>query len=111
MWLALGNLGIPKGVVKLIRSCHEGMKANIHLDGSLLELFDVMNGLRQGCCMAPVLFNLSTCLVTERWQTRVEGAEGVDIRLNFKYDQKLFWRYTRNASIKQLMECLFVDDG
>ena len=53
------------------------MKAKIRLDGSLLEQIDVQNGLRQGCCMVPVLFNLFTCLVVERWQARVEGADGV----------------------------------
>ena len=111
MWLALVRLGVPEEIVQLIRSFHEGMKAKIRLDGSLLEHFGVRNSLRQGCCMAPVLFNLFTCLVTERWQARVEGAEGVGIALNFKYDQKLFRRYTRNANVKLLMECLFADDG
>ncbi len=53
--------------------------------------------VRQGCCMAPVLFNLFTCRVTERWQARVEGDEGIGITLNFKYDQKLFRSCTRNG--------------
>ena len=88
-----------------------GMKAKIHLDGSLLEQLSVQNGLRQGCCMAPVLFNLFTCFVTERWLARVEGAEGVGITLSYKYDQKLFRCYTRNASMRVLIECLFADDG
>ncbi len=64
--------------------------------------------VRQGCCIAPVLFHLFTCLV---WQARVEGDEGVGITLNSKYDQKLFRRYTRNANVELLMECLFPDDG
>ncbi len=66
------------------------MKAKIRLDGSLLEQIDVQNSLRQGCSMAPVLFNLFSSLVIERWQARVEGAEGVGIKLNLTYDQKLF---------------------
>ena len=87
------------------------MKAKIRLDGSLLEQIDVQNGLRQGCCMAPVLFNPFTCLVVEQWQARVEGADGVGIKLNYKYDQKLFQRYIRNADVRMLTECLFADDG
>ncbi len=56
------------------------------------------NGLRQGCCMAPVLFNLYTCLMLECWQGKVERVPGVSINLEYKYDGKLFRRYTRNAS-------------
>ena len=111
LWLALQKLGVPAEVVQLTRSFHQGMKAKILLDGSLLEQIDVQNGLRQGCCMAPVLFNLFSSLVIERWQARVEGAEGVGIKLNFKYDQKLFRRYIRNASVRTITECLFADDG
>ena len=111
MWLALKKLGFPDETVQLIRSFHQGMKAKIRLDGSLLEQIDVQNGLRQGCCMAPVLFNLFTCLVVERWQARVEGADGVGIKLNYKYNQKLFRRYIRNADVSMLTECLFADDG
>ena len=60
--------------------------------------------------MAPVFFNLFTCLVTERWLARVEGGEGVGITLSNKYDRKLFRRY-KNASMRVLTECLFADDG
>ena len=58
MWLALKKLGVPEKTVQLIRSFHSGMEANICVEGELLEEISVENGLRQGCCMAPVLFNL-----------------------------------------------------
>ena len=45
----------------------------------LLEYINVQNGLRQGCCMAPVLFNVYTCLMVDRWLARVEGVYGTDI--------------------------------
>ena len=85
MWLALGKLGVPGEVVQLITSFHQDMRARIRLDGTALEEICVQNGLRQGCCMAPVLFNLYTCLALERWLCRVEGeGEGVGITLNYK---------------------------
>ena len=65
MWLALEKLGVPEDTINLIHSFHQGMKARISLDGALLEKFRVENGLRQGCCMAPVLFNLYTCVALE----------------------------------------------
>ena len=49
---------MPEVVVQLVRSFHTDMKVKIHLDGELLDEISVENGLRQGCCMAPVLFNL-----------------------------------------------------
>ena len=33
------------------------------------------------------------------------------VKLKFKYDQKLFRRYIRNASVRMITECLFADDG
>ena len=70
-----------------------------------------MNGLRQGCCMAPVLFNLYTCLAVERWQERLDGVAGVGITVMYKYDEKLFRRYTRNACERKVTECQFADDA
>ena len=36
MWKALGKLGVPDQIVQLIRSFHQGMNAQIRLDGTLL---------------------------------------------------------------------------
>ena len=41
----------------------------------------------------------------------MEGADGAGIKLNYKYDQKLFRRYIRNADVRMLTECLIADDG
>ena len=65
MWLALMKFSVPENIIKHMHSFLNGMEASIHLDGTLIEEFSVENGLRQGCCMAPVLFNLYTCLVME----------------------------------------------
>ena len=42
--------------------------------------------------MAPVLFNLYTCLVVEQWLARVDGTDGVMLTVKYKYDKKLFRR-------------------
>ena len=60
MCVALGKLGVPELTVQLIKSFHQDMRARVRLDGVVLEEICVQNGLRQGCCMAPVLFNLYT---------------------------------------------------
>ena len=64
LWHALEKLGVPNSVVNLVKSFHDGMKAQLSINGELLEeKIDVDNGLRQGCTMAPTLFNLYACLM------------------------------------------------
>ena len=87
------------------------MKAAIQLGGRTLEEITVENELRQGCCMAPVLFNLYMCLAVERWLERVEGEDGVGITVKYKMDGKLFRRYTRNSCERRITECQFADDS
>ena len=110
LWLTLRKLGVLEVTINLIKSFHLGMKAAIRLEGTLLKEIDVENGLRQGCCMAPVLFNLYTCLVVEKWLFRVEGA-GVGVTVKHKYDEKLFRRYVRNASERRITEYQFADNS
>ena len=72
LWCALEKLVVPDLVIDIIRSFHEGMMARVCMNGELLaEDIKVENGLRQGCTMASVLFNLYTCLVFERRSSNV----------------------------------------
>ena len=108
LWVALSKLGVPDTLIELIQSFHQDMKATIRLDSTLLEI-RVENGLRQGCCMAPALFNLYASLVVQRGSTRMKNA-GVRVHLYHKPDGKLFRRYLRNAHESCLTECQFADD-
>lgn len=83
----------------------------IRLEGNLLDPLIMKNGLRQGCCMAPLLFNLYLAVVIDCWQNRVKNNPGVGINLQHKYDGKLFRKYTKNTSERRILECLFADDG
>ena len=110
LWLALRKLGVPDTLIDIIRSLHDNMKASIRVDGELLEEIEVNNGLRQGCSMALTLFNLYTCVVGERWLSRVAEMEDAGSYLRYKFDQELFRRCTRNASADTIKECQFADD-
>ena len=57
------------------------MSAKIQINGSLLEQIDVNDGSRQGRCMSPVLFNLFSCTLLERWKQILNGVDGVGVRL------------------------------
>ena len=82
LWIALEKYGFPPTMVSIIKSFHEDMSAELKINGELLEKeINVTNGLRQGCTMAPILFNLFFNLVVETWRSQVTG-EGVTILYN-----------------------------
>ena len=79
------------------------------MDGKLLEGIGVNNGLRQGCTIVPTLFNLYSCVVTERWLSQIRNVEGVETTLLYKLDQQLFRRSTSGAEEFDI-KCQFADD-
>ena len=110
LWIALQKLGVPDILVDIIKSFHTDMQSCVRIDGQLLEEIRVNNGLRQGCTMAPSLFNLYACVVAERWIDSIGDEEDVGTRLLYKLDRQLFRRYTKNASELLVNKGEFADD-
>ena len=48
MWIVLEKYDVPPEMVNIIRSLHEGIKAEVTIDGQTAPEFEVRNGLRQG---------------------------------------------------------------
>ena len=59
LWKVLEKFEVPEVLIKIVRSFHENMTAQNRLDKEL-EGINMNNGLRQGCTIAPMLFN---CMV------------------------------------------------
>ena len=92
LWLALHKYGIPPHLIQLIQSLHEGMKAEVAVGGTICPVIEVNNGLRQGCTIAPSLFNLYFNLVVGAWRSRCQSI-GVDVL--YKFGGKLVGEWMR----------------
>ena len=55
MWLVLQKYGIPGVMIDLVRVLHDNMAAEVFVAGESAQI-QVSNGLRQGCVLAPTLW-------------------------------------------------------
>ena len=59
LWQVLTRIGIPPQMIAAIRQFHDGMRACVRPDdGVCSDWFEVEQGLRQGCVLSPLLFNI-----------------------------------------------------
>ena len=65
LWVVLERIGCPPKFISIIRLFHDGMTGHVLPSGNVPEAFAISNGLKQGCVLAPVLFNVFfTCMLT-----------------------------------------------
>ncbi len=58
LWKVLEKYGVPEKMLNVVKSFHEGMHAEIRVGSTVTDRFEVRNSLRQGCTLAPTLFNI-----------------------------------------------------
>ena len=97
LWAVLQKLGVPDVMVRLVESFHADMVADIIVDGSSVDGIPVCNGLRQGCTMAPVLFNLFAAAVIEQWHDRLQVLGVAVLPFKYRADGQLFKRSVRGT--------------
>ena len=110
LWAILSKLGCPPKFVQITRSLHEGMMARVIETGDISEPFQVTNGVKQGCVLAPTLFSL---LFAEMLSTALSKTDaGVTIR--YRTDGRFFdlRRLKARTKVRQALvrDLLFADD-
>ena len=59
LWQVLARLGTPPQMIEMIRQFHDGMRACVRSDdGRCSEWFELAQGLRQGCVLSPLMFDV-----------------------------------------------------
>ena len=108
LWQVLKKYGFPSTLVNIIRSLHDSMKAEVTVGGSTTPEIQVTNGFRQGCTIAPTLFNLFFNLVIEQWRKRCQPF-GVEIL--YKCGGKLVGERIRRPLMTTATELQFAEDA
>ena len=77
LWTVLARFGVPQIMISVIRQFHDGMRACVRLDDRVCSRwFAVEQGLRQGCVLAPFLFNIFFAAVINVASTRFKADKG-----------------------------------
>jgi hypothetical protein len=58
LWQKLQNVGVNGCLFRAVKSLYEDVKCCVKLNGFTTEWFDVKCGLKQGCPLSPMLFNI-----------------------------------------------------
>jgi hypothetical protein len=74
--------GIHSKLIELLQDLHTGTQAAVKMDGELSGWFDVGSGVRQGCVIAPLLFNVYMDFVAKQALARMP--EGCGVKLAYR---------------------------
>ena len=113
LWKVLQKCGIPPTMLNIIKSFHNGMQASVRVVSSTSvssSSFSVCNGLRQGCTLAPTLFNLYFNAMVSNWRSQCPQA---GVELKYKHGRKLVGDRTAKSrlSTATCTESQFADDA
>lgn len=88
LWEILRKFGCPPTFLAVLKSFHDGSKARVTSGGSKSDPFFVGTGVKQGCVIAPIIFNLFVAAVMTIAKQNINPADGVQI--SYRLDGNLF---------------------
>ena len=108
MWRVLPQTGLSGKVQRLLHSLHSNTRAFIRAHGKLSDPFQVTNGVRQGCVLAPAMFNIFLDHVI---RTALKNSpHGITIRYTLDGIVRKRYRVNREEEIEELVQILLYAD-
>ena len=65
LWRLLSKFGCPDQLILMLRAFHEGMQAQVMIEGEMTDAFPVAHLAKEGCVLGPTLFTLFFAAVLE----------------------------------------------
>lgn len=107
LWEVLTRMGVDNTVVGLLKSLYSRQQVAVRIEGEMSEFFDITKGVRQGCLMSPVSFNLYSEELMRRSTDEIRWV-GVNVsgrRLNnLRYADDIVLISTSSEGLQLLVE-------
>ena len=107
------RLGCPPKFLNMVVQLHEDQNGQIRLNSDLSQTFPIINGVKQGCVLAPTLFTIFFSMMLKQATEDLDDEDAVYIR--YRLDGSLFNLRRLQAHTKTLeqliRDLLFADDA
>jgi hypothetical protein len=101
LWRVLSAYGVEPKVIELLADLHTGTQAAVKLANQHGDWFDIGRGVRQGCVIAPLLFNVFfDCVVRP---SLAEMPDGCGVRLAFRAEGEVLPWHARAGGPRTML--------
>ena len=97
---------VSQKICRLIKKLYQGTRAAVKVDGELTDWFEITTGLRQGCLLSPILFNIYFDFVLR------EAIRDMDhgIVIEYRMPDGRIVRGTQVEGVEKILVLLYADD-
>ena len=105
----LQKMGIEGTYLNILKVVYDKPTANSILNGEKLQVFPLRSGIRQGCPLSPLLFNivLEVLATAIREEKEIKGIQiGKEVKLSLFADDMILYIENPKDSIRRLLELI-----
>jgi exonuclease III len=108
LWSVLRKCGVPELLVQILRDMYSNAQSCVRANGSLSTPFEIQTGVRQGCVLSPMLFNLVLDWILAKSVLETDGVILSDsCRLaDVEYADDIATLSEDAASAQKLLDCI-----
>ena len=112
LWAIMKRTGCPNKYTNIVRAFHDQMEATVVVGREETESFGVGIGVKQGCVMAPVIFNIYLAAATQLFRESfpIERGVGITYRLDGSVFNLTRLKARTKVSTDSITELQYADD-
>ena len=102
-------MGIEETYLNIVKAIYDKPTANIILNGEKMKSFPLRSGIRHGCPLSPLLFNivLEVLAIAIREEKEVKGIQiRKEVKLSLFADDMLLYIENPKDTIRKLLELI-----